>query len=240
MTALIDYVPTLEQLAALNPEDLGMVLVQLMQASREPNYTESHFIYPIINRNTPEYPEQKRNTVREVIREAWQWLLNEGLLVEVPEMNQRYMLTRKGKSIKTQTDIDAYRLGNILPIGLLEPTLAEKVRPMFMRGDYDVAVLQAFKTVEMAVRKAAGLSDSDIGRKLMQSAFRPEGGPLITIGTDKGEQVGLMELFSGAIGYCKNPASHRSPGYNHVEAAQLIAFASFLLKQVEEIVDSQG
>jgi uncharacterized protein (TIGR02391 family) len=130
-------------------------------------------------------------------------------------MNQRYMLTRKGKSIKTQTDIDAYRLGNILPIGLLEPTLAEKVRPMFMRGDYDVAVLQAFKTVEMAVRKAAGLSDSDIGRKLMQSAFRPEGGPLITIGTDKGEQVGLMDLFSGAIGYCKNPASHRSPGYNH-------------------------
>jgi hypothetical protein len=45
-----------------------------------------------------------------------------------------------------------------------------------------------------------------------------------------------MDLFSGAIGYCKNPASHRSPGYNHIEAAQLIAFASFLLNQIDEIV----
>jgi uncharacterized protein (TIGR02391 family) len=111
---------------------------------------------------------------------------------------------------------------------------------MFMRGDYDVGVFQAFKDVEIAVRKAAGLSDSDIGRKLMQTAFRPEGGPLTMAGADKGEQVGLMDLFSGAIGCCKNPASHRSPGFNHIEAAQLIAFASFLLNQVEEIVARQS
>jgi hypothetical protein len=65
--------------------------------------------------------------------------------------------------------------------------MAEKVRPMFMRGDYDVGVFQAFKDVEIAVRRAAGLSDSDIGRKLMQAAFRPEGGPLTAVGDDKGE-----------------------------------------------------
>jgi len=35
------------------------------------------------------------------------------------------------------------RHGNILPVGLLHPRLAEKVRPMFLRGDYDVAVFQA-------------------------------------------------------------------------------------------------
>jgi Protein of unknown function (Hypoth_ymh) len=44
---------------------------------------------------------------------------------------------------------------------------------------------------------------------------------------EKGEQVGLMELFSGAIGFCKNPASHRSPGFERLEAAQLLAFASY-------------
>jgi hypothetical protein len=103
-------------------------------------------------------------------------------------MKERYVLTRKGKSIKTQADIEAYRLGNILPIGLLDATLAERVRPMFMRGDYDLAVLQAFKTVEMAVRKAADLTDSDIGRKLMQAAFRPEDGLLITPGPIKGSR----------------------------------------------------
>ena len=43
-----------------------------------------------------------------------------------------------------------------------------------------------------------------------------------------------MELFSGAIGFCKNPASHRSPGFERLEAAQLLAFASYFLSQVEE------
>ncbi len=74
----------------------------------------------------------------------------------------------------------------------------------------------------------------------MQAAFRPDEGPLAMPGADKGEQVGLMDLFSGAIGYCKNPASHRSPGYNHIEAAQLIAFASFLLNQIDEIAVMRG
>jgi hypothetical protein len=72
MTGLIDYLPTLKQLAALNAEDLGLVLLQLMQNGREPTWTESYFIYPLINLNTPAYPEHKRNTIREVIREAWQ------------------------------------------------------------------------------------------------------------------------------------------------------------------------
>jgi uncharacterized protein (TIGR02391 family) len=149
--------------------------------------------------------------------------------------NGWYCITRKGRAIKSVADFEAYRQGNALPVALLHPTIAEKARPMFMRGDYDVAVFQAFKDVEVAVRKAANLSDSDIGRKLMQSAFQPEKGPLTDTSADKGEQVGLMDLFSGAIGYCKNPASHRTPGYDRLSAARLLAFASFLLAQADEI-----
>lgn len=104
---------------------------------------------------------------------------------------------------------------------------------MFMRGDYDIAVLQAFIEVEVAVRAAAKLSNSDIGRKLMQIAFNPENGPLTDKEADKGERVGTMDLFSGAIGHAKNPPSHRETGFDRVEAAQLIAFASYLLMQVE-------
>jgi hypothetical protein len=74
----------------------------------------------------------------------------------------------------------------------------------------------------------------------MQVAFQPEKGPLTITASDKGEQVGLMDLFSGAIGHCKNPASHRSPGFDRVSAAQLIAFASYLLTQVDDIVESRG
>jgi uncharacterized protein (TIGR02391 family) len=99
-----------------------------------------------------------------------------------------------------------------------------------------VAVFQAFKEVEVAVRAAAKLSNSDIGRKLMQTAFNPENGPLTDLEADKGERVGLMDLFSGGIGYCKNPPGHRDRGFDRISAAQLIVFASYLLMQVEEIV----
>jgi uncharacterized protein (TIGR02391 family) len=241
MTGLVDYLPDADALLALRPEDLGMILLSLIQAERPRNVTKSHFEMPLFNANSPGYPHNKKEPFLDAIAEAWQWLLNEGLLMVAPDQpNGYFRLTRKGATPKTETDIETYRQGNILPVGLLHPHIAQKVRPMFMRGEYDVAVFQAFKDVEIAVRAAAGLSDSDIGRKLMQAAFQPEKGQLTTKEADKGEQVGLMELFSGAIGYCKNPASHRSPGFDHVEAAQLIVFASYLLNRVEDIVDGQS
>jgi hypothetical protein len=65
----------------------------------------------------------------------------------------------------------------------LQPTLAEKVLPQFLRGDHDVGVFQAFKEIEVAVRKAAnakgaGYPDDLVGTTLMRRAFHPESGPL--------------------------------------------------------------
>jgi protein gp37 len=63
---------------------------------------------------------------------------------------------------------------------------------MFMRGDYDVAVFQSFKEVEVAVREAARMSNSDIGRKLMQAAFNPDTGPLMIVGGESGPSAREM------------------------------------------------
>jgi uncharacterized protein (TIGR02391 family) len=241
MPTLIEYVSTAEELLALQPEDLGMVLLQLLQVETQRNFTKSNFFVLLYNTDRPGYPANRKEAVFYAVEEAWQWLLNEGLIMVAPDQpNGYFTLTRKGRKIQSSADIEAYRHGNLLPVGLLHPSIAEKVRPMFQRGDYDPAVLQAFKTVEMAVRKASGLTDSDIGTKLMQAAFRPEGGPLTTPDADGGEKVGIMQLFTGAIAYCKNPASHRSPGYDHLEAAQLLVFASYLLGRLDEIVASRS
>ena len=43
-----------------------------------------------------------------------------------------------------------------------------------MRGEFDVAVFQAMKAVEVATREAAGLKTNDLlGVKLMRKAFDP-------------------------------------------------------------------
>jgi uncharacterized protein (TIGR02391 family) len=213
-----------------------LILLKLAQEARGGNVHISQFEMPLWNSNSSGYPHHKRTVVGRAVAEAWQWLQNEGLLIVAPDQpNGFFCLTRKGDKLKNPADVEAYRHGNVLPVALLHPTLAEKVRPMFLRGEYDTAVLQAFIEVEVAVRSAAKFSNSDIGRKLMQAAFNPDNGPLTDTTSDKGERVGLMDLFSGAIGHCKNPSSHRNVGLQRLAAAQLITFASHLLMQVDAI-----
>jgi uncharacterized protein (TIGR02391 family) len=116
--------------------------------------------------------------------------------------------------------------------------LVRKVKPAFIRGDYDTAVFQAFKEVEVRVRKRAGLGSSDIGVSLMRKAFNPTDGILTDKTADKGEQVARMELFAGAIGTFKNPSSHRDVGLTDPrEAADIIHLANTLIR-ILEIVET--
>ena len=241
MPGLIDFFPDALSLLAVAPEDVGIVLLQLIQQERGPRVALSNLEMPLWNAHTPAYPQHRRMEVGRAIAEAWQWLQNEGLLMpDLDQPNGWFCLTRKGAALRTGADLEAYRQGGLLPSALLHPTFAEKMRPMFMRGDYDVAVFQSFKEVEVAVREAARMSNSDIGRKLMQAAFNPDTGPLTDRDADKGERVGLMDLFSGGIGHCKNPPGHRERDFDRVSAARLIAFASYLLTEVETIGASKS
>src|SRR5262249_47801214 len=116
---------------------------------------------------------------------------------------------------------------------------AEKVVPLFRRGDHDIAVFQAFKEVEVAARKAAnakgaGYFDSEVGTNLMRKAFHPETGSLTDKSLVPAEREAEMHLFSGAMGHAKNPPSHRDFPITAQEAARLIIFASHLFNIVEQ------
>jgi hypothetical protein len=125
------------------------------------------------------------------IAEAVSWLESQGLVVDDPEQPTHFfVLTKRAKTVRSRADLEVYRKGRMLPVELLEPALADKVQPLFLRGDHDVAVFQAFKEVEVAVRKAAGalsegFGDDLIGVNVMRKAFHPENGPL----TDKGRST---------------------------------------------------
>lgn len=148
------------------------------------------------------------------------------------------MPTRRAQTLKTRTDVEAFRKGRILPTDLLPTLFAERVVPLFRRGDHDVAVFQAFKEVEVAVRqtanaKGAGYADSEVGTTLMRKAFHPETGPLADKTLVVAEREAEMHLFAAAIGHAKNPTSHRDVAITALEAARLIVFASHLFDIVE-------
>jgi uncharacterized protein (TIGR02391 family) len=123
----------------------------------------------------------------------------------------------------------------ILPLSLVHPQILEKSQAAFMRGDHDIAVFSAFKAVEVAVREAGGYKESELGTKLMRKAFEPMKGPLTDKTLETGEQQAQSDLFAGAIGAAKNPASHREVEMSKIEAARLILFASHLMSIVEGV-----
>ncbi len=140
--------------------------------------------------------------------------------------------------MKTRTDVEEFRKGRILPSELLPTLFAGKVVPLFHRGDHDIAVFQAFKEVEVAVRttakaKGAGYSDSEVGTSLMRKAFYPDTGPLADKALVAAEREAEMHLFAAAIGHAKNPTGHRDVAMTALDAERLIVFASHLFEIVE-------
>ena len=112
--------------------------------------------------------------------EAWVWLEREGLIAPRPgeQTHGWVFITRRGALLKKATDLAAFRKANLLPKALLHPVIAQKVWSAFLRGEYDTAVFQAFKEVEVAVRNASGSAPRDLGVDLMRKTFHKDTGPL--------------------------------------------------------------
>jgi uncharacterized protein (TIGR02391 family) len=131
-----------------------------------------------------------------------------------------------------RTDVEAFKHANLLPRDLLHADIAAAAYPAFLRGEYDTAVFQAFRDVEVAVRHAGKFGPNDFGTALMRRAFDPNNGPLTDQTLPMPEREALAHLFAGAIGRYKNPTSHRQVAITAEEAVELIVFASHLRRLV--------
>jgi len=226
----------------LEPEELEGILLEIMPSVMQNNmFNIALLLTGLFSPVGTAYPHSVHRPVTLALAEAVSWLVTQGLLLQDPEQPAQgwYVLTKRAKTLRSRADVEAYRKGRVLPIGLLQPTLAEKVWPLFLRGDHDVAIFQAFKEVEVAVRKTANSKgaeypDDVLGTTLMRKAFHPETGPLTDKSRVASEREAEMHLFSGAIGHAKNPASHRDVEISPQEAARVVVFASHLLSIVEQ------
>lgn len=105
---------------------------------------------------------------------------------------------------------------------------------MLRRDEFDSAVLQAFKTIETAIRKKMNADPEEIGVKLIRKAFNPDNGFLTDYGLPKAEREAFSNYIAGAFGYYKNPCSHRDVEMTFLSAFERIVVASDLLKSVEK------
>ena len=238
---VLSLFPTPEDLLALTPEDLGGVIIELMPPLLQNGlFNPAALSAQVYQGVSPSYPRGSKRAVDLAIAEAVSWLVTVGILIPDPGQTSLgfYVPTRRARNLKTRTDVELFSKGRILPNELLPALFAEKVVPLFRRGDHDVAVFQAFKEIEVTVRntanaKGAGYADSEVGTTLMRKAFNPETGPLTDKSLIAAEREAEMHLFAAAIGHAKNPTSHRDVAMKAPEAARLIVFASHLFDIVE-------
>jgi len=235
------FIPDPDVLLALEPQELAGFVLKFLKAQGgdTQNRAENKFNFGVFGhlQTVQGYPPEKRTPILRALSEAWGWLEREGLLADRPGEPQGWkFITRLGERIRTEDDFRTFLKAKLLPKDLLHETIAENVWLLFIRGQYDTAVFQAFKEVEVAVRTKGNYPQTLIGVDLMRKAFHPSDGRLTIQGDPPGERQAIMDLFAGAIGSYKNPSSHRHVAIDAPEDVEMIMLARHLLR----IIDSRN
>jgi uncharacterized protein (TIGR02391 family) len=228
--------PPPEQVLEMEPEELAPYILRYLQ--KNPNNI-NRYNFTLLNDHEllSRLGQPRADDYVKCLMEAWMYLEREGFIAPQPGTQGDWaFVTRRGQKIVEEHDFNAYRKEYLLPSEGLDPILIQKTKQSFIRGDYDTAVFQAFKEVEVRVRKKSKLSNSDIGVSLMRKAFSPKDGILTDKKSEPGEQIARMEMFAGAIGMYKNPSSHRDITFSEPkEAADIIHIANQLLRIIDSI-----
>lgn len=240
MRQIIEAIPDVNAFLALEPEELAskvLFLIGPTAAMFHPGNMRGEIWSQHIQPPPPAEWQQRQNEVNLALAEAFAWLEAQALIVPAEGLNAQSgwrFLSRRARRFRSEENFQSFVAARRLRKDVLHPKISNVVWQEFIRGQYDVAVFQAMKAVEVSVRGASDLSAKDIGTNLMRKAFDPETGPLTDPTAEKAEREARSALFAGAVGSYKNPHSHRDvPIDSPDEAIEIVLLASHLLRIVD-------
>jgi uncharacterized protein (TIGR02391 family) len=125
--------------------------------------------------------------------------------------------------------VDAY-------LSRARPEIARAASELYKDGHYANAVEDSVKALNLLVRLRSSLEFD--GVPLMQKAFSPNAPVLkfnaLSDQSDRDEQLGFMNMFSGAVSGLRNPRAHKFVKDDPERALEFIAFVSLLAKLLDE------
>lgn len=246
---LLNIVRTPEQLLQMSPDELAQALLKDMQARKldpiAPRASKTGLGNELV---TPSLfgqignPSELKGQLNRAGKQSYEILERNGF-VELESgingLNGYLVLTPQGLQATEAVDYHRIRVRRLLKEEMLHPALKGKIYNDYAAGELDIAVNEAFRTVEIEVRVAANLPEKEnrkpiAGKDLMYRAFNI-GGPLSLPTDGKAEAEEIACLFAGAISKFRNPSSHTRRTFEDVlEAMEELMFASRLLRLIDE------
>jgi len=150
------------------------------------------------------------------------------------EGEEKFFPTKKGFRFLEREFRRVVKEYALMPETYVHPLIVRKSFPLLNNGQFESAVLQAFKTIETRIREKISADPEDVGVKLIRKAFNSENGPLTGYDLPKAEREAFCNYIAGAFGYYKNPCSHRDVEMDSISAFDRIVVASDLLKVIEK------
>lgn len=239
MRELLEAIPDIDVLLALEPEELAAKMLFLIRARQSEPFNMSGHANELSTaiRETGTYPAERLDEVMIAFREATVWLQAQGLIIPQPGFNGNngwMLLSRRAHRFENEIQFADYATARLLQRDMLHRSIAAAAWQSFMRGEYATAVFQTMRQVEIAVREAAGFASGEHGLPMIRRAFGRTG-PLSDPTAEEAEREALCALFAGAVGTYKNPHSHRHVLMESArEAAEIVMMGSHLLRVVDE------
>lgn len=186
------------------------------------------------------YADTKEN--RRIIMEGIQMMFTMGLITESGTRGDPYIyLTRAGIALDGPDAVAAHRARVMTAQEILDPQIVNAVWSAYLRGDYDIAIAYSFKRVEVAMREKGGYSAGDFGERLIKRFF----GDFRLPGSPDGPKPSTLtpeeQMFIGALGIYRNPASHEDTTIENPERAmEVLLLSNHLLHLVRSAALRSG